>query len=364
MIRRPMGKLAAAVAAAGTICALGAGAALAAPATGWSGPSGPVPGAFTNDSPALSTVAFPGKIGQGTLLGWRGRGAAGHVFYKFRTPFTGKWSKTAEVPGALTSSAPSFRGYRDALGRSAVLAVWTGHADHHIWYSNGETRANGTISWTKAADLPKTVLYTNTSNAPALFFPNNRYIAVIAWRGPANHVRYVVGSPKGRGFTWSGSTAVPGSPIQSASHCTVAPCTRATPAVAEVQTGPAAGTLYIFWTQLGSRNVFYSTTADNHATVWTHLTWTTPVQVPGAAALTSPAASAQAQFGVNSPLLLAYKAPAGTRVFFQTLTAGTWSAAAVVPATRTLAAPALLGDLLANSTPTPVGNVILHHYIP
>src|SRR5437899_339293 len=156
MIRRPMTRLATAVAAAGTICALGAGAAAAVtPAATWSGPSAPIPGAFTNNSPALSSVTFPGPIGQGTLVAWRGRGATGHIFYKFRTAHRG-WSKLGEIPGAnaITNVAPAIRSYKDPLGRNAVLAVWTGHADHHIWYSQGETRKIGRASCRERVHIP------------------------------------------------------------------------------------------------------------------------------------------------------------------------------------------------------------------
>ena len=363
MSRRSMTRLATAVTAAGTICALGAGAAVAAPAASWSGPSAPIPGAFTNNSPALSTVAFPGPIGQGTLVAWRGRGAAGHIFYKFRTPHRG-WSKLGEIPGAnaITNVAPAIRGYKDPLGRNALLAVWTGHADHHIWYSQGETRTNGTIGWTKPAVLPKTVALTNTIEGPSVFFPNNRNLVIVAWRAPFNHVRFSIGIPAKRNFKWSNSTVVPGNPPSPTKvHCKQAPCTSATPAIAEVQTGTARGTLYIFWKQLGTRHVFYSTTTDNGATNWSHLVWSGPARVPGAATLLAPTASSVRLFG---PLLLAYKAPFGTHIRFQTLTKMGWSAVGVVPAARTTNAPALLGGTLAHTKPTSVGNIVLHHFTP
>src|SRR5258707_9278252 len=103
MLNRPVSRLAAAAAAAGTVCALGASAAFAAPAATWSGPSKPIPGALTNSSPALSTVTFPDPIGQGIIAAWRGRGVAGHIFYKYRTNTTQKWSQLAELGGAQTN---------------------------------------------------------------------------------------------------------------------------------------------------------------------------------------------------------------------------------------------------------------------
>jgi hypothetical protein len=80
--------------------------------------------------------------------------------------------------------------------------------------------------------------------------------------------------------------------------------------------------------------VHHAATTDDHATNWSHLTWTPPAQVPGAVALTAPAASVST---VNStgPLLLVYKAPFSTHVWFQTLNGTTWSAFADVPRART-----------------------------
>jgi hypothetical protein len=363
MLRRSMTRFATAATAAGTICALGAGAAAAVPAASWSGPSAPVPGAFTNNSPALSGVTFPGPVGQGTIVAWRGRGATGHIFYKYRTVGHG-WSKLGVIPGAnaITNVAPAIRSYKDPLGRNALLAVWTGHADHHIWYSQGETRANGTISWTKPAVLPKNVALTNTVAGPSVFFPNNRNLVIVAWRAPFNHVRFSIGIPHGRNFTWSNSAVVPGNPPSPTKvHCKQAPCTSNTPAVAEVQTSTGSGRVFVFWKQLGTSNIFYSTTVDNGATNWSHLSWTGPTRVPHAATLLAPAASAVRVFG---PLLLAYKAPGNTHIRFQTFSGTLWSLPANVPAARTTNAPALFGGTLANTKPTTLGQIVLHHFTP
>jgi hypothetical protein len=348
---------AAALAAAVTAAAATAAPAAAVPHASWSGPSRPVPGAFTNNSPALSGITFPGRIGQGIITAWRGRGLTGHIFYKFRTPQFrhGGWSARGTAPG-ITSSAPAIGSYVDPLGRDAVLAVWTGHADHHIWYAQGETRPDGTINWTRPKVLPPSVAWTNTVTGPAVFFPDNTNAAVIAWRGPADHVRYVIGRPRVRGFLWSASKAIPGSPPPGSTHCTFAPCTSATPAIAEAQTGTHAGRLYVFWKELGSHAVFYATTPDP-LTVRTGLRWTAPAQVPGAATSAGPAA---AVLGVNNfgPLLLTYKAAFTTHVRFQTLTVGLWSASAVIPTARTNAAPRLLHRLMATTTPTTIGNIV------
>jgi hypothetical protein len=362
MLRRPLTRLVSAVTVAGTLCAVGAGVASAAPAASWSGPSKPIPGALTNDSPALSTISFPNPIGQGVLVAWRGRGVAGHVFYKYRTNARHRWSHIGVVSGALTSSAPAIASYTDPLGRPAVLLVWAGHADKHIWYSQGETRRDGTIGWTKPAFLPKAIAFSSTFNAPAVFFPDHKNVVMVAWRAPFNHVRYSIGLPRGRGFRWAKSAVVPGTPPSPTSvHCTIAPCTSATPAITERTTSTSTGQIFVFWKQLGTSDVFYSTTSDDHATNWRHLTWTGPAQVPGAATLTAPAASVPTLNSIG-PLLLVYKAPLSTQVRYQTLTGASWSTFAIVPTTRTAVAPALLRNLLATTTPGTIGNIVLHVY--
>ncbi|HVB45552.1 MAG TPA: hypothetical protein VNF47_22990 [Streptosporangiaceae bacterium] len=311
----------------------------------------------------MSSITFPGPIGQGIIVAWRGRGRTAHIYYKFRTAsfHKGRWSKPGVIPGphAVTESAAAITAYTDPLGRSAVLAVWTGPRHRHIWYSQGETRGNGTIAWTGPAVLPKTVLYTNTIDRPAAFVPSHKNVALVAWRGPANHVRYAIGTPHRRGFTWSKSTVVPGSPVSPVGvHCTSAPCTSATPAIAEASTGTAKGTLYMFWKQYGTRHLFYASTPDP-LTISTRLAWTAPVMVPGAITLTGPAASV---IGINGfgPLLLVYKAAFTTHVRFQTLTGGTWSASSFVPRAYTDVTPGLLRGLLATTTPTLIGNITLH----
>ena len=362
MLRRSMKRAATAVAVAGTICALGAGTALAAPAATWSHPSTPVPGALTDTSPALSSVTFPTK-GQGLLVAWRGQGLVGHIFYKYRTPATRRWSHVASVPGALSSSAPAVAGYTDPLGQGALLAVWAGHVNNEIWYSQGETKQNGTVSWTAPAHLPSTIHYSTTFDTPTVFFLDHSSDVMIAWRAPYNHVRYSIGTPAGRGFTWSQSTVIPGNPPSpSTAHCTIDPCTSATPAVTEMTTSTSTGTVYVIWKQLGTKDLFYSSAADSATTNWgSQSIWTTPAQVPGAVTLLAPAASVPT---VNStgPLLLVYKAPFNTHVRYQTLTGSTWSAPLGVYGTRTNVAPALLRNVLGATTPTSIGNVILRTY--
>ena len=361
MFSRSMTKLAIAAAAAGTICTLGAGAAFAAPSTaGWSGPKGPVPGAITNNTPTISSITFPGKIGQGSIVGWRARGNSGDIFFKYHAAglHKGKWSKKFQLAGADASSAPVFRPYVDPIGRNAILAVWTGHLDHHIWFEQGEALADGTINWTKAAVLPSSVQFTNTTAGPTVLFTNHVYRVILSWRGPANHVRFTVGVPSGRGFNWSTSAIIPGPSVTST--CKGAPCTANAPALAEQQVNATTGTIYFFWRQLGTTNIIYSTTADTAANL-VKPAFSAPTQVPGLHANTNqgPAASDSTLSGFG-PLLLAYKAPGATLVRFQTLTGSTWSTPATVPTTHTTVAPSLFVNILGTTTPGADGNIIWH----
>lgn len=362
-----MARLATAVTAAGVVTALGAATAVAAPALSWSGPSAPIPGAFTNSSPAISSVTFPAGGGQGTIVAWRGRGRAGHIFYKYKVPGLngGRWSTVGDIPG-VTSSAPAIHSYVDPLGNDALIAVWTGPFDHHIFYSQGETQSNGTINWTGATALPPSVAYTPTVTGPTAWFPNNANVVVVAWRAPYDHVRYSVGTPgfgkTARNFTWSASAVVPNPPTSSKVHCVVAPCTSATPALAEVQTSANTGTMYIFWKALVGDAIFYSTATDGPSTNWNHLAWSDPTQVPGVGAATSDGPAASVVGGLFGPLLLVYKGPGGLHVRFQTLTGTTWSPVAFVPTTSTAVGPALNGGTLATTTPTLAGNIILHFF--
>jgi hypothetical protein len=363
MFRRPMTRLAVTVAAAGTICAVGASAASAAPDSPWTGPR-VVPGAITNDSPGIGSITFPVPNGQGQIVGWRGRGNAGAVFYEYHVPGLHKGHFSAKgVIGGLTSSAPAFGSYIDPYGHDAVLAVWTGHADHHIWFSQGETHANGTISWTKEVALPKSVANTNTSAAPSVLFTANAYRVIIAWRGPGTHVRFVVGTPHKRGFIWGASRVVPGPSVTKI--CKSAPCTGSAPALAEVNASGIAG-IYFVWQQkstTGAGPILYSTTPDNAVNLAKPV-FTGPITVPGAASDLGPAAS---DTGLNGfgPLLLAYKAPFSTHVRYQILsTGGTWSGVGTVPDLGTVAAPALLLNELANTTSGQNGKILLRFYAP
>ena len=357
MLRRPMPRLLSAAAVTGAACALSAAALAAAaaapalaaavprPAGHWSGPEGPLPRAFTNAAAALAPVSFPGSAGRGLLAAWKGQ-LSGRVFYETRLSAAGRWSARASIPLARTNRAPSVASYTDPDGRPAEVAVWKGRGNRRIWYSQGETARNGTISWTVPQSLPRTVR-DRTRSAPAVFFPFDTYVAVVAWKGPLHHVRYAIGTPGlARGFRWSASHRIPGSR------------TRTAPAIAEVQGGTAHGTLYVLWRGQRTHRIRFATTPDP-LTLASGLTWTAPAAVPGAVTGAAPAASSLGAHG-GSPLLVAYKAPHSVRVRYQLGTAGGWSPPRRVPRARTAVAPALLGGVLATTSPSASGSIFFH----
>jgi hypothetical protein len=359
MLRRPIPRLLSAAALTGAACALSVAAvaagtaapALAAaaaprPASLWSGPEGPLPHAFTNAAPALAPVSFPGSAARGLLAAWKGQ-LSGRVFYETRPSAAAHWSARASIPLARTSRAPSVASYTDPNGRPAELAVWKGRGNRRIWYSQGETESNGTISWTVPQSLPRSAT-DRTRSAPAVFFPFDTYVAVVAWRGPLHHVRYAIGTPgqPARGFQWSASHRIAGS------------LTRTAPAIAEVQGGTAQGAVYVLWRGQRTHQIRFATTPDPLTTA-SGLTWTRTAAVPGAVTGAAPAASSLGVHG-SSPLLVAYKAPHTVRVRYQLGTASGWTLPRRVPGARTAGAPALLGGILATTSPTASGSIFFH----
>jgi hypothetical protein len=335
MLNRPISRLATVVAAAGTVCALGAAtAAAAAPssARSWSGPKGPVPHAFSN----------------GTLVTWKGK-FDDRIHYEMR--IGGRWSAAQTIPGAATSAGPSVAFYPDPTGHDAVLAVWKKLGSTRILYAQGQAHSSGTISWAAPATLPGSL--TSTTTAPAVLFPANapHDRVIVAWKGPFDHVRYSVGTPAGRGFTWTPSDWLSAALITR---------TGAAPALAEVQTGTAQGTLYVFWKGYRSYQVRYATTSDPLNLSRSHLTWSTTTVVPRAATGAGPAVSALGAHGAG-PLLLADKAPRSLQVRYQTLHT-VWSARRTVPGASTAVGPALLGGQLATTASDISGSIFFRYF--
>lgn len=344
MFKRHTTRLAATVVAAGAICALGAASAYAAPA-GWSGRIGPVPRAFTNASPALTTVTFGSSSQNQTLVAWKGDGNA-HIFYQ-ASPTIGvkkSWSPKVAIPGAASTAAPAVASYRDPNGRAAVVAVWRGNGGL-VQYAQGETEAGQKIVWTSVSTLPVN-LYSTTDAAPAVFFAQDRYVAVVAYRGPHEHIRFIEGVPSHRGFVWSASQEVSPTAVANSG-----------PSIAELQTRTGHGLLGLFWRDKATGGISYASTTDPLAAA-TSVKWTIG-DVPGAKTSDNPAASALGQHGTGN-LMLAYKAAHGAHINYQTLSTSGWSAPAAVPSTSTVYGPALIRGELATTSASSAGNIYFH----
>jgi hypothetical protein len=346
MLKRSAMKLASTVVAAGTICALGAASASAAP--GWSPRTPAVPRAFTNAGPSVTTVSFGNSPQVQTLLAWKGQGNA-HIFYE-ASPTIGvpkSWSAKAEIPGAASTQAPSIASYRDPNGRNAVLAVWRGSGGL-IQLAQGETKPGQQIDWTAVSTLPKSI-YDTTDAQPSVFFALDKYVAVVAYRGPFDHIRYIEGVPFKRGFNWSPSHEISTSAVASSG-----------PAIAEQQTGTGHGQIFVFWKGQGTNQVNYSTTTDPIAPSGS-VVWTPPTVLAKAVTSTTPAASALGAHGTGG-LMLVYKAPHAAHLLFQVMAAGTWSDPAPVPSSNTVFAPALVRNELANTSAAGSGVIYFHTF--
>lgn len=176
---------------------------------------------------------------------------------------------------------------------------------------------------------------------------------IVAWKGPFSHVRYSVGTPGKRGFTWTPSDWLSSAPVTE---------TSAAPALAEVRTGTAKGTLYVFWKDVKNNRVHYATTSDPlNFGGSSHLTWSSAKVVSGAATNAGPAASALGSHGFG-PLLVAYKVPGALNVRFQTLTGSVSSLSAIVPGASTAVGPSLLSNRLATTSSDTSGSIVFRFY--
>jgi hypothetical protein len=344
-------RLASAAVVGAAVCALGAGTAGAATpalAATWSGRQGPVPHAFTNASPAVTSVLFPGSARPRTLVAWRGQGGR-HIFYEYAPAGPRKWSALASIPGAKTSTAPSVASYTDPSGRSAIVAVWKNLGSARIFYAQGQTKANGTVLWTAPVPFPAGKFFTTTTS-PTVFFPLHTYRALFFYRGPFDHIRYVVGRPKRRGFVLSPSTVIATSALSSTGA-----------AATEQSVRTARGTIEVFWRALGRAGAVSESTTSDPLTLAKGITWSPVTTVPGARTSSEPAASTLGLHG-SGPLLLAYKAPHNVAIRFQTLTAGGWSGSAPVPGSTSTYGPALLRNVLFSTSPAAGGNIFFNVY--
>jgi hypothetical protein len=370
MLHRSKSWLVAAAAVAGTVCALTAAGAAMAANPPWSKNNPPIPGAFTNATPGLASIVLTHGNVPGTFVIWKGQFNS-HIQYKFK--IDGKpWSKTATIPGAQTNTTPAAGFYTNQKGFNSELVVWKQLNGSKIFYSTGLAFSNGVLSWTKPKLLPGGA-YATTNRAPAVIFPLNSTHgrAIIAWRGPHDHVRYEIGTPSGkdgRGFFFG---AKPESFMISAGTTTDPTTTANGPALTEIVSG-SKGTVYVFWQgDKTTAPIDYASTPDNAGTGLEgnqQIPWTLLGSVPTgptslAMTTAAPAVASANRHGLG-PLLLAYKGPNGFNIRFQTLTGTTWSDFAYVNGNNntTTDAPALLNGLLANVSQTASGRIFLHHF--
>lgn len=361
-------KLVAAAAAAGAVCAFAAsGAAVAAPAPHWTKDNPAVPNAYTNTTPGLSQISVKGVFG--TFVTWKGR-FDNNVHYKFSVG--GKWSASAQIPGAHTNTSPAAAFYTDLKGQASELVVWKQLKGTKIFYAQGVI--SGTkIGWTKVSTLPGG-FYSRTTASPSVLFPINAIHprVIIAFRGPFDHVRYIIGTESGkngRGFYFGKKPASSWIGAGTKAHPTT---TGATPALTEIASG-STSTVYVFWK--GNKTtapIDYASTPDNAGSgleggksiPWT-LLGSVPTGAKTLAATTGSPAVSSASPNNNGPLLLAYKGPSGFNIRFQTLTGTTWSEPYAFVGGKnntTAVGPALVNGTLANVSRT-TGRIYLHHYV-
>lgn len=357
-------KLVTAAAAAGAVVALAAsGAAVASPTPLWSTHNPAVPNAYTNTTPGLSQISVGGVFG--TFVTWKGR-FDDNVHYKFRV--AGKWSKSEVIPGAHTNTSPAAAFYTDLKGLPSEVVVWKQLKGTKIFYAQGVI-SGGKIGWTKVATVPGGK-YSATSASPSVLFPLHATHprVIIAFRGPYDHVRYILGTESGkngRGFYFGKK---PASNWIGAGTKADPTTTGATPELTEVLSGPAdsVGTVYVFWKgDKTTAPIDYASTPDNAGSGLEggkSIPWTLLGSVPAAATTGSPAVSS-ASPNNTGPLLLGYKGPSGFYIRFQTLTGTTWSKVAFVNANNntTGLGPALVNGTLANVSRT-TGQIYLHQY--
>lgn len=360
MFYRPKARLAAAAVAAGTVCALAAaGAASAAPAPQWSKTAPAIPHVFTNEAPGLAAFYLNGV--RGTFVTWKGQ-LNNHVMYRYKV--NGKWSKVESVPGAETTAGPAAAFYTDQNSKPAELVAWKALKSTTIWYATGEINASGTLSWSKTRSIAvKGDKLAYSDSGPAVLFPlqspNARVI--IAWRGPGHHVRYELGSPNGRYFTFDKSQWISGGTTLDKTT------TSGTPALTEVLGTGGNGTIYVFWKADGNgKAISYASTPDPTSGLTGNKTvpWTLLGGVKGADSTSPPTATSVDEHGYG-PLLLAYKGPSGNFIRYQELTASGWSAYKFVtgPNSKTTISPSLLNRTLANVSPTSSGTIYLRSYL-
>jgi hypothetical protein len=319
-----------------------AGLLLAGAQVQWSATKGPVPGAVTSASPALTSVTFPGQTAR-TFLAWAGPASGGalQISYEYSVSLAAnRWSPRGTVDGgaALTSTSPAAATFPGTSGRE-VIVVWKGpKPTDRVFYSIGTAQPGGKVTWGKQAVIPGSL----TTTAPAVYSPLHSKVVLVAWKAAGGTgIDDVTGSPAPAGpggVSWGPVGTIPNA------------ATSVSPALAEASTGTDAGRVYALWRGTGSAGrIFYATTADPVASP---PRWTAPAELPAGRGAGSALTAISTGPGHSYPLLLAFRALTGTALIEETLTRnGKAGPAQVIPSISSGVAPALFGSVLGATSP-------------
>jgi hypothetical protein len=316
----------------------GASAGAVASKVSWSPRHGPVPGAATTMTPALTAITFPGSAKPAALLFWSQPrpGAVGdQISYASATSLgANKWTDSAAVSGgkASTDQSPAVAPY-GTTGMQVIVAWKTPGPTGQVRYTIGTAQQGGLISWGAVTVVPG----VTTPDAPALETAVHSHSILLAWRTVhGHHIGYAVGSlpgPAAGAVTWSSPATIPGA------------FTADRPDIAEVSTGAKTGILYVLWRGVaGSDPIKRVTTADPLSD---EPKWTRVVSFPATVRSgTAPGATASYRNG-NYPLVVAYRVPHGTTLKYVTLVRGkTGVHPRIVPGIQSRNAPLLADGLL------------------
>jgi hypothetical protein len=303
----------------------------------WSARVGPVPGAATTMTPALTQITFPGAKPAALLFWSKAHAGAGadQISYASATSLrANKWTRPGAVRGgtARTDRSPAVAPYGTS-GTQVIVAWKTPGATGRVRFSIGTARQGRVISWGDVTAVPG----ATTPDAPALYESAHSHAILLVWRTVhGNHIAYAVGSlpgPAAGMVTWSIPGTIPGA------------FTPDRPAIAEVSTGTNTGTLFVLWRGLAASDpVQRATTADPLSG---QPTWTRVVSFPATVrAGTAPGAVANYRNG-SYPLAVAYRVPHGKTLKYVTLMRGTTGVSPrIVPGISSPDAPVLADGLL------------------
>ncbi len=265
----------------------------------WSPVLGPVPGAATTATPAVTSVVFPGGQAQ-TLLFWaRANGGSSGSLISYAgsaNPAANTWSSPALAGKAITVSPPSAATCGNESATRVILA-WEDTQGHQIRFSIGTPQKGGTLSFGPAFPIPG----ATTSDGPTVYCPLHSADIFVTWRA-AGHtaIRFVIGSPA------AGTTPVTWGQIRSLPKS----ASSASPAVTEVSTGSKTGRLYVLWKGPQRVGRIYRTWTSDPLSAKPR--WAAPQAFsPSTRTVAAPAGVALGATG-GYPLMVIYRVPGST----------------------------------------------------